>query len=170
MDVFPACQLGENSVALFIESDRFNFLAEAEYRSQLPQLEAQTFHNLPIHKIEQGGTLIEQGNFYPKGSEHRSVFQSDYAGAHHNQVSRDFLQTMDLIGIKDSMAVHGDVGAVRGPRAAGDQDVLATNQLRAFVAFNFQGIGIEKTGVTFQNAYVVAAQLGLDDFDFARHH
>ncbi len=112
-----------------IEADGNDFFSEPEYRSQLPQLEAQAFHNFAIHEIQQYGALVEQRNLDAQGREHGCVFEADDAGTHDNQVPRDFFQTVHLIGVEDAVAIHRDIGAVRGSRSAGNQDMLTTDQL-----------------------------------------
>ena len=58
-------QQGEHFVALFIEADRNYFFPKTKYRPQLPQLEAQALDDLPIHKIQQRGALIEHASPSP---------------------------------------------------------------------------------------------------------
>ncbi len=61
---------------------------------------------------------------------------------------------MHLIGIEDPFAVDGNIGTMRGPGAASDQDVLAANQLGTFIAFDFEGMGIDESRVAFESGYV----------------
>ena len=105
MNVLAAGQLGKHPVALLVEADGNDFFPEPKHRSQLPQLEAQAFHNFAVHEIEQDGTLVEQRDFHAQGREHGRVFQADNAGAHDDQVAGDFFQAVHLVGVENSFAV-----------------------------------------------------------------
>ena len=161
VNVLSARQLGKHPVALFVEADRNDFFAEPKHRPQLPQLEAQALHNFAVHEIQQYGTLVEQSDFHAQGGKHGRVFQPDNAGAHDDQVARDFFQAVHLIGVENSFAIDRDFGAVRRPRAARNQDVMTANQLRPSSLLTSRVCGIEEARVSFENGYVVAAKLRL---------
>ena len=58
---------------------------------------------------------------------------------------------------------------MRGTGTAGDQDVMAANQLRTFITLDFDGMGIDESRVAFERRYIVAAKLRLDHLDLAKH-
>src|SRR5262249_40758421 len=124
---------------------------------------------LAIDKFEQPWALIKQRDFGSERGKHGSVFQTDDSCAHDDQVTRDLLQAMNLIRIEDSLAVYGDVLAVRGARAASDQNVLAAKEMGAVAVRNLHGVSVEKARVAFNKIDEIAPQLCLDDFDLAGH-
>ena len=160
VNVFAAFEFGEDAVASFIQADRNDFFSQAENRSQLPQLEAEALDDFAVDEVQQGGPLIEQGDFYSERRKHGRIFQPDNSGADDHQIARNFFQAVNLIGIKDAFAVNGNISAVRRAGAAGDHDVLAANQLGAVFAFDFDGMGIEEARVAFQGGYISCGAVG----------
>ena len=75
----------------------------------------------------------------------------------------------ELIGIDDPLAVERHrVGLCAGPRAAGDQDVLAVHtRWRRRCRFDFQGVGVHEARRPRQRGHVVAVQLRADDLELA---
>ena len=119
-NLLSALQRRKNLVPLFVEAHRYHFLPDPEDRPQLPQLEAQAFDNLPIHKIQQRRTLIEQRHLHPQRREHGRIFQPDNPRPHYNQLPRYLLQAVHLIRIEDALPVDRNPVDVRWPRATGD--------------------------------------------------
>src|SRR5215813_12644260 len=89
MHVFAAFELGRHTIAFCIDADGNHFLAEAKNRSKLTQLKAEVLNNLPVDKIQQHRTLIEQSDFCAQGGKHGSIFQTDDASAHHDEFARN---------------------------------------------------------------------------------
>src|SRR5262249_12284590 len=56
-----------------------------------------------------------------------------------------------------------------GTSATGDQEVGSADDLRTFFSGNFGAIRIQEAGCAFKHGYLIAAQLGLDDFNLAGH-
>src|SRR5580692_2874047 len=169
MDVFSAFEAGEDAVAFGVEAYGNYLFAQAENGSELTQLETQALHNFAIHEVEQGWALIEKSDFHSQGGEHGSEFEPDDAGPHNYEFAWHLLQTVDRVGIEDALAVHGDIDAVGGTCAAGNHDVMTAQKLRSIFAFDFDGVGIEETGIALKGGDLVASKLGCNDFDFARH-
>ena len=113
--------------------------------------------------------MIEQRNFDSQGGKHGGIFEPDNTGSHNDQLSRNFFKTMNLVGIKYSPAVDGNIGAVRRSRATGDDDVLPPSQLRTLIASDFNGMRIDKAGVAVERSHIVAPQLGLDHLNLPCH-
>src|SRR5208282_2509907 len=61
---FSALQLGENPVAFGVEADGHNFFSEPKHCAELAKLKAEAFDNLAIAKLEQSGTLVQQGDLH----------------------------------------------------------------------------------------------------------
>src|ERR1700681_3640796 len=76
---------------------------------------------------------------------------------------------MHLVGIKNPFTVEDEVVAVGRTCAAGNQDVLAAQQLRSFLRLHLNGVRINKGRIAFEGRDVVAAKLGLDDFNLSSH-
>ena len=108
-----ALQLGEDAVAVFVEAHLHDFLAQAKYRAQLTQLEAQALDDLAVDKVQQRRPLVEQRDLHAQGREHRRILQADDAGADHDQLARQLFQFVHLVGIEDALAVDGNVSTVR---------------------------------------------------------
>ncbi len=170
MDGLSAFQLGEDAVAVFVEADGHNFFSQTKNRTKLPKLKAEALDNLAIAKIKHRRTLVQQGDLDAQRGKHGGVFQPDDASADHDQLARQFLQVVHLVGIEDALAVNGNVRIVRRARAAGKHEVLPTQHGQAVIAGHFHGVRIQETRVAFVNGDAIAAQLRLDDLDFARHH
>src|SRR6266849_286126 len=165
-----ALQRRKNFVALFVEANRNHFLSDTENRSQLPQLETQALDNLPIDKIQQRRTLVEQRHLHSKRREHGRVFQPDNSRAHYNQFSRYLLDKVHLIRIENALAVYRDPVDVRRPCAARDQNLLSPNLLHSFFAHDLNRMWIGKVSVPFERRHVIPPQLRLDHVHFPRHH
>src|SRR5262252_3054175 len=76
---------------------------------------------------------------------------------------------MDLVGIKDELAIEGNVITMGGARSAGDEDMLATDELHAIFVLNLDRVRIGKSCVAFEGSDVVAAELRFNHIHFAVH-
>ncbi len=162
-------QLGKNAIAVVVKTHLNDFFTQTKHGSQLAKLEAETLHHLAIDKVQQCGTLIEQRDLHPQRREHGSIFQSDDAGAHDDQLARQLLQLVYLVGIEDAFAVDGDVGAVRRPCTTSEDKIVAAQQGVSVVAGDLHAMRVEKAGIAFVDHDAIAPELRLDDLDLARH-
>ena len=170
MHRLAAFELGEDAVTVLVEANVHHLLAQPEYGTELPKLEAQALDDLAIGKVQQHRTLVQQRDLHSQRGEHRRILQADDAGAHDDQLARQLLQAVHLVGVEDAFAVDRDLRIVRGPGSAGDDEVLATQQGVSAVACDFDRVIVDEPGVAFVNRHPVATQLRLDDLDLARHH
>src|SRR5271165_2127648 len=148
MNCFSTLQLGEDPVALLIKTDRNNFLSQPEHSPKLPQLKAEALNNFAIGEFNQQRALIEQRDSHPQRSKHRRVFQPNNPRTHNDQIPRQFLQLMHLVGIKNSFAVDRNIVDVRWPRTARDQNMLPAQQLRSILSLDFNRMRIDESSLT----------------------
>ena len=130
LDLLSAFQLGKNAVAFGVEAYGYHFFSETQDRSELPQLKAQALNDLAIAELKHRRALVQQGDFDAQRSKHRRIFQSDDPGADHNQLARQFLQVVYLVGIEDALAVNGDLRIVRGAGPAGNDEVVPRSRVK----------------------------------------
>src|SRR5262249_31799079 len=98
MHVLPAFKSGKYTIAFCIDADGNHSLAEAKDGSELTQLKAEVLNNLPVDKIQQHRTLVKQSDLGAQRGKHRSIFQTDNAGTHHDQLPRNLFQAVYLVG------------------------------------------------------------------------
>src|SRR5712671_5349832 len=167
---FSAFQLGEDLVAPLVKANLHDLLAQAKDGPELAQLEGEALDDFAIDKLQQGGPQVKDRDLHAQSCKHGRVFNADNAGAHDNQLARNFFEAVDLIGVEDALAVDEYVIAVGGTGSAGDQDVLGVNQLYAVFVVNLDGVRVFEAGVAHESRHIVAAKLGFDDLDFAGHY
>src|SRR5262249_1984203 len=106
MHIFAALEFGEYTIALRIDANGNYLLAQTKDRAELTQLKAEVLNNLSVDKIQQHRSLIEQSDLGAQSGKHGSIFQTDNAGAHHDEFPGNLFQAMHLIGIEDTFSVH----------------------------------------------------------------
>ena len=94
--------------------DRF---AQSECDMACPHLVHQLFHDLPVQEIQQAFTLINKRHIQPQRGEHRSIFDADYASAHHCHLPGQPLEFQKGVAGQYHLAVHRDAGRWRRDRA-----------------------------------------------------
>src|SRR6516164_3178549 len=167
---FSALQFGEDAVPVVIESYRYHFLPQPEDGTQLPKLETEAFHNFAVGEVQYEGALVEQGNLHAQGGEHRGILQPDDAPAHHDQLARQLLQLMYLVGVENPLTIDGYLRIVSRPRAAGDHKVVAAYDRRGDIALHFHRVVRHEPRIPFQHGHTIATKLRLDDLDLACHY
>ena len=166
MDLLAALEKRHHPVLLVV-ADALDLLAEAEGRAPLAHEVHQRVDHLAVHEIEDRRTGLDDGDLDVERRDHRRVLEADHAGAHDDEVLGERVALQELIGIDDPLAVERHRVAVRGPRAAGDQDVLAAHARRAVDGFDFQGVGVHEARRPRQRGHMIAVQLRADDFELA---
>jgi hypothetical protein len=137
-----ALQLGKHTIAQRIDSDVRDLFSQPKRDTELAQVVGQRFDDLPIYEVEYDWPLVDQCNLGTQSRHERCVLEAHHAGAYDDDLFRETVQLGKVIGIHDATIVKGNVGAVRGPRAAGNQD-LRRFEFNPFAAvLNFHCMGI----------------------------
>src|SRR5262249_28222270 len=151
VNLLPALQHGKYTVALGIDADGHHAFAQAEHCAELAQLEAKCLDDLPVDEIKQPWPLVQQRNLHSQRGKHGCIVQADDPCSYDDKVSRHLFQAVDLIRIKDALAIHGNFLAVSRTRPARDEDVAGANQLCSFVIANFDLVRPDETRIAFDH-------------------
>src|SRR6266446_8585566 len=140
-----ALQLGKDTTVSGFDPNLRHLFRETKCDTLLTQVVRQRFDDLPIHEIQNNRPLVDQRNLGAESSHKGCVLEAYDASSHYDDFFRQTTQIAKVIGIHDAMVVKGNVRAVRGPRAAGNQDLTAfESDPFAIAALNFQCVRVQK--------------------------
>src|ERR1700732_582827 len=95
------------------------------------------FDNLPIYKLQKDWPLVDQRNIGSQCSHKGCVLEAHHPGSHDDDLFRKTNQGGKMVCIHNWMVVKRNRSAVRGSRAASDQDLRPFDSGRFTVALNF---------------------------------
>jgi len=122
-----------------------------------------------VHKVEDGGPLVDDGHFDAEGGEKGAELQPHDARAHDDGLARQSRKQRELVRIDDARSIKRNLRAARRARAAGDEDVAGAHAGLSILAFYFQRVGIEEARGAVEDSDVVALELRADDLRLPFH-
>src|SRR6185295_10588032 len=131
------------------------FLTESKNNALASQIKAERFDYFLIVKVKKSGPLFDHFYLDAERRKHRSVFESDHARAHDDQIARNPASLSQLIGVKNSRAFKGNVRRVRGPRSASDQHVIGGYRCHVTIVVDLDTVLIHKSRGAVQCRYAV---------------
>jgi hypothetical protein len=168
LNFLAAFEFGEDAVAGGVESDARDLFTETKRRAHLPKVIGERLDDFAIDEIEDRGTLIDESDFRAESGEEGGVLETDDARTDDDQFLRDAVDAGNLIGIDDVLAVEGNVRAVRRARAASDQKMAGPQERFLAVVYDFDCVRIDKLREALKDCDVVALELRVNHFRFAR--
>jgi hypothetical protein len=102
----------------------------------------ESFDDLPIYEIKDDRPLVDQRNGRAQCGHEGCILEAYHAGAYDDDFSRQSAQVGKVISIYDAMVIKGDLWAVRGSRAALNQNLRRFNSDPSAAALNFDGVRI----------------------------
>ena len=100
------------------------------------------FDDFPIYELKNYLPLVNQSNIGTQGSHEGCVLEANHSGPHHDDLFRQTTQVAKVICVHNVMVVKGNLRAVRGSRAASNQDLRRFESNPFAVALNFHSMGI----------------------------
>ena len=122
-DPLAALEQGDGAARAF-DVDVGDVLAEAQRAVHVAHGVRERLGDLAVHEVEEARPLVDERHLHAERREHRRVLDADDAGADDDHRAREELEAEDAVGIQDRLAVHGDAGRRRGPRARRDDDLV----------------------------------------------
>src|SRR5262249_6041595 len=116
--------------------------AGAEGEAALREIEDDRAPDLAVHEVEDRAPLLDDRDPRAESRRHRGVLQPDDARPDDDGLPVHAVHALDLVGVEDRLAVHGDLRIVRGPRPASDQDEVGGQAPRALRTLHFQRVRI----------------------------
>jgi hypothetical protein len=146
----------------FTNLDLSDLFAQTKDGFLSPHVIAQSFHDLLIHEVEDGGPLVNDRHFEAERRRHRGVLEPDHAGPHDNQVARDLAAPPDLVGVNHLVAERY-LGRAGRARAAGDEDIAGLHHLQPLSPFDLQRVRANEAGRAVEHTDAVSFELLSDD-------
>src|SRR5712672_2507661 len=138
-------QLSKNTLTSGVDPNPRHLFREPKCDTLLPQVVRQRFYDLPIHEIQNNRPLVDQRNLGAERSHKGCVLEAYDASSHYDDFFRQATQIAKVIGIHNAMVVKGNLRAVRGPRATGNQDLMTFESDRFAIAVqNFHCVRVQK--------------------------
>ena len=140
--------------------------AEAQPDIAVAQLVDELLDQLLVDEVEEAVARLDQRHRHVERREDRGVFDADDPGADDGEAARQLRQVDDLVAVEHRAAVEGHIVRPEGPRADGDEDVLAGVGVDVAVLLgDLDGVRIEEAGLAARGLHAVAGELVLQHLD-----
>ncbi len=168
VDLLAALETGDDAF-LFVVADRSDLLPEPEGRAPLAHEVHEGFDHLGIDEIQDRRPRLDDRDLDVQGGHHRGVLEADDAGADHDQIAGEILAREKLVGVEDPLPVERHLRVMRGPRAAGDQDVLARQGDRPLRRVHLDRVRIGEPPLPVNGHDAIARELRPHDLHLPGH-
>ena len=168
MDRLAALEVRDDAFLLVV-TDRDDLLAEPERRAALTHEKHQGLDHLGVDEVQDRRPGLDDRDLDVERGDHRGVLEADDARADDDEVPGEGLAREELIRVDDPLAVERHRRAVRRPRAAGDEDVLAVQDGRPVGRVHLDGVRIGELRPAMHGRDVVARELRAHDLHLLGH-
>ena len=144
-------------------ANRYDAFAQSEYHAQRAGVVEQRLDDFAVAEFEQLRAAVDDGHLHAERGEHDGVFEADHAAADDDHRTRHVAEREDFVGVEDGLAVERDMARSRRPRAGGQEDVPAFEDLWFAAAGNFDVVRIDERRFAADDVDAVAGELVLED-------